>query len=323
MKNGLVVGKFYPPHNGHHYLIDYALEHADKVVILVVDNPDYHIPASLRQSWLQQRHPKADVRIIKDFGKDDDSLAWAQHTVKYLGYAPDAVFSSEDYGDAYAKFMGAKHYKVDRQRLNVPIAATKIRRDVLKYWQYMQPVVRAPFAIRICVLGAESTGTTTLAKVLAKHYKSPWSPEYGRLYSEAIDFTDHVWQSEEFGHIACMQQKMENQLAGQSHGLIICDTNAFATRLWHERYMGRLESSADSIATQDKVDLYILTGDEIPFEDDGLRDGEYIRPDMQQRFREELMTQPVPFIEVNGSVKQRLKAATERIDALLRKKVTI
>lgn len=323
MKNGLVVGKFYPPHNGHHYLIDYALGHADKVVVLVVDNSRYHIPAAVRQDWLQQRHPKADVRIIEDIGKDDDSLAWAKHTIKFLGYVPDAVFSSEDYGDAYAKFMGAKHYKVDRQRVHVPIAATKIRQDVLKYWRYMQPAVRAPFALRICVLGAESTGTTTLAKALAKHYKSPWSPEYGRLYSEAIDFTDHTWQSDEFGHIALMQQKMERQLAGQSHGLVICDTNAFATRLWHERYMGDLKSDADSIAAKDKVDLYILTGDEIPFEDDGLRDGEHIRHDMQQRFREELTSQPVPFIEVTGNVKQRLKAAVKQINVLLRKKVTI
>ena len=42
---GIVIGKFYPPHRGHHHLIDTALAASDEVDVLVVDNPAYHIPA--------------------------------------------------------------------------------------------------------------------------------------------------------------------------------------------------------------------------------------------------------------------------------------
>lgn len=323
MKRGLVVGKFYPPHKGHHFLIDFAGERVDELDVLVCDHPSYHIPASLRADWLKQRHPKARVHIIPDIGKDDDSAAWAKHTAKFLGYTPDIVFSSEDYGDEYARLMDAKHHKVDKQRRQVPISATQIRADVLKHWQFLEPSIRANFAVRVCVLGAESTGTTTLSQALAKHYRTVWAPEYGRLYSEGLICTDHIWNSPEFSHIAKAQQDMENQLAGESNGLLICDTNAFATRLWHERYVGDMYTPVDQLAAQDKVDLYILTDVDIPFVDDGLRDGEHIRHSMHTRFIQELQNQPVPFVIVSGSVEERLKTCLPLIDKLIKEKVKI
>lgn len=324
MKKGLVIGKFYPPHNGHSYLIETALKHADKVDVLVCDSPAYRILAVERAKWIQELHPGATIHVIPDIGNDDDSKAWAKHTMEFLGYAPDVVFSSENYGDAYAKYMGATHYEVDKKRRTVPIAARKIRPDVLAHWQFLSPTVRQKFAIRVCVLGAESTGTTTLSKALAEHYGAPWVPEYGRTYTEALLDPDHVWHTQEFVHIARIQQQMENQLAGESNnGLLICDTNAFATRLWHERYVGEKSKAVDAIAAKDKVDLYIITDVDIPFVQDGIRDGEHIRHAMHEQFITEVEATGVPFIVVSGSVSDRLKTACQQINALLKTKVVI
>ena len=55
----------------------------------------------------------------------------------------------------------------------------------------------------------------------------------------------------------------------------------------------------------------ILTGDEIPFVDDGQRDGAHIRHAMQDRFRQALAGPEgggVPWTEVRGSVAERLAA---------------
>jgi len=41
-----------------------------------------------------------------------------------------------------------------------------------------------PAVARICLLGAESTGKTTLAAALAVAYETVWNPEYGRVYTE-------------------------------------------------------------------------------------------------------------------------------------------
>ena len=38
---------------------------------------------------------------------------------------------------------------------------------------------------RVAIVGAESTGKTTLATALAEHYRTAWVPEFGRLYTEA------------------------------------------------------------------------------------------------------------------------------------------
>lgn len=319
MKRGLVIGKFWPPHKGHNYLIEYAAKRVDHLDILVCDHPDFTIPAEQRANWLQTMHPGAKVQIIPDLENDDDSELWAAYTTTYLGYTPDVVFSSEDYGPVYAECMGSDHVMVDKPRKHIPISARYIRKDRLAHWQFLPDEVKQALCYRICVVGAESTGTTTLSMALAKHYRAPWVPEFGRTYTEALQFQKTDWTNEEFLHIAHEQQRMEDDLARRSDGLLICDTNTFATQLWEERYMGATSSALFGLEAPEP-DLYILTDVNIPFEQDGIRDGEHIRHAMHQRFIEALDTRDVPYVIVTGTRNQRLKAATKKIDELLKGK---
>ena len=50
-----------------------------------------------------------------------------------------------------------------------------------------------------------------------------------------------------------------------------------------------------------------------------MRDGEHIRHDMQQRFRDVLASQEVPWIEVRGNVATRVAAAASALSPLLEK----
>lgn len=319
MKRAVVVGKFYPPHAGHHYLIDTALAGADHVTVMVCDAPNQTIPARLRARWLRERHPEAHVRVIKDIGKDDDSIAWAQYTIQLLGYSPDVAFTSEDYGAPWCAAMKCEHVLVDIDRITYPVSGTKVRSNPLAYWQFLSQPVRAYYAKRICVVGAESTGTTTLTRALAKHYQTTWVPEYGRYYTEGklqADAVGSSWYTHEFEHIADLQNNAEDELARSCNKLLLCDTNAFATELWHERYMGSMSAEV-SKKTLTHYALYIVTGDEIPFEQDGMRDGEHIRHAMHTRFIEELNKRALPYILVRGSLKKRLQKSCEAIDAAL------
>jgi len=318
MTRGIVIGKFYPPHKGHRYLIDYALAHVDSLTVLVCDSPEYAISAETRKKWLQKIHPNAIVRIIPDIHDDDNSEAWAAHTLAFLGYTPDFVFSSEGYGIAYARFMNTRHIMVDRERAHIPISATQVRNDLMAEWPYLHNIVRSDLAIRVVVVGAESTGTTTLAQALGKKFKAPWVPEYGRMYSEAFLTAKHDWTDDEFKHIATTQQAFENQVATSSHGLVICDTNAFATTIWQQRYMGYTSPDVQAIADKDIVDMYILTGDEIPFVQDGTRDGEHLRHAMHEHFLESLQHQHIPFVVVTGSKRTRLNKSVQEINDLLK-----
>ncbi len=278
------------------------------------------IPGYLRAEWLKKIHPDVYIKVIEDNKlADDDSEGWAKFTLDILGYVPDAVFSSEAYGDPYAKFMGSVHVLVDRNRTFIPISATEIRKDPQANMKYLEPCVRAYFTHRVVVLGAESTGTTTLSKALAAHYKTVWVPEYGRVYSEGKIGAgeEAIWRTAEFTTIARAQIALEDALAECSNGLVICDTDQFATTVWHERYMGGSSNEVETLARSHEYDLYIVTGDEIPFVQDGTRDGEHIRHQMHERFVKKLQDEHKKFIVVTGSREERLKQAIAAVDSIL------
>lgn len=319
-KTGLVIGKFYPPHRGHKYLIDTAKSQCDEVVVIICWKRSETISGYLRADWLRKIHPDVHIKVIEDNKlTDDDSEGWAKFTLEVLGKKPDAVFTSESYGDPYASFMGCAHVLVDKARVTIPISATMVRKDPLAAAPFLEPVVRAHFSRRVCIVGAESTGTTTLSGDLAKYYKTVWVPEYGRLYSESKVFggEEARWRSEEFFNIAKMQAMTEDFITESGNGLVICDTDPFATSVWHERYVGKSSKELDDFANTRKYDLYIVTGDEIPFIQDGLRDGEHIRHNMHKRFIEKLTQTNRNFICVSGSPEERLKQAVGAIDQIL------
>jgi NadR type nicotinamide-nucleotide adenylyltransferase len=314
---GLVIGKFCPPHRGHKLLINTALEHSDRVVVIVCERATDSIPGPLRQRWLQEIHPAAEVMLIDDRYDEKDSRVWAENTIRWLGRAPDAVFTSEDYGDTYASLMGSRHVLVDRPRQQVRISATAVRKDPYANWDFLEPPVRGWFAKRVCVLGAESTGTTTLARALADQLQTSWVEEYGREYSELKLRTNKPeWRSEEFVAIAEEQSRREDKAAREANRVLICDTNAFATVLWHRRYMGTHNEAVAKVAAKGRCDLYLLTGDEIPFVQDGLRDGEHIRHEMHRWFEKALSGQPVPWRLVTGTHHQRMEQALVAIDTV-------
>ncbi len=310
---GVVIGKFLPPHRGHHFLIDTALSRCAALVVIICEKPGDPVPGNVRQLWLQEMHPSADVRLIDDRYDENDSRIWAENTIRWLGRAPDAVFTSEHYGDAYAAHMDCHHVMVDHMRLAVPCSGTIVRRNPFAQWEYLSPPVRGWFAKRIVVLGAESTGTTTLAQALAEHFKTTWVAEYGRQYSfEKQTRGDSDWETEEFLEIAKEQSRREDLAAREANRFLICDTNAFATTLWHRRYMGFDSPELDDFAKLCRADLYLLTGDEIPFVQDGMRDGESIRHEMHRWFEVALANQSVDWLLLRGSPVARMAAAISK-----------
>lgn len=314
---GLVIGKFYPPHSGHHLVIGTALEQSARTVVIVCERSTDTIPGKLRARWLREIHPDAEVMVIDDHYDENDTQVWAENTIRWIGRAPDAVFTSEDYGERYAERMGSTHVMVDRARRRQPISGTAVREDPFANWGFLEPPIRAWYAKRVCVLGAESTGTTTLAQDLAAHLDTPCVEEFGREYSEEkLARNDLEWRSEEFVHIAEEQTRREDDAARKANRVLVCDTNVFATWIWHRRYMGVDSDRIAERARRARCDLYLLTGDEIPFVQDGSRDGEHIRNEMHRWFEEALAAQPVPWMVVRGSHEERLRESIGRIGEL-------
>ena len=201
-RRGLVVGKFCPLHRGHMLLIDSALAACDDVVIISYTNPEFAgCGAALREAWLRALYPQARVLVLGDARTPlphNDAPA-AEHRefcaalcVDVLGVTVDAVFTSEDYGDGFARSLSAffdarrgpappvRHVCVDRARTLVPASGTAIRADPHAMRAFLHPLVYASFVRKVCVPGGESSGKTTLAAALAQELGSVWAPEYGR-----------------------------------------------------------------------------------------------------------------------------------------------
>jgi NadR type nicotinamide-nucleotide adenylyltransferase len=253
---------------------------------------------------------------------DDDSEGWAKATEQALnGERPDVVFTSEDYGDAYAGFLGCEHVLVDRDRSTVPISGSEIRANPLAHLGFLEPAVRAHYVLRVCLLGAESTGKTTLAAALAEAHGTVWVPEYGHLYQALTrDDPNGEWTSDEFTKIARMQRWLEDFQASQATRVLFCDTDIFTSGLWHEALVGTPPpEEVDRLTAASRYDLFVLCSDDIPFRQDTylLREDGPRRHWMQQRYNERLNSGPTPWIRVSGPLTARIRQASQAVDGLL------
>ncbi len=356
-QHGLIIGKFYPPHAGHHYLIRSAAYYCQQLTVVVMPASHESIDLSLRLNWLRaafKGFPQVSFAGIMDDIPIDygDSDIWLQHVQlmrqaiedtdqqRQAIVAVDAVFSSEPYGQQLAEYFNAASICLDHARSLYPVSSSMVRDNPPAHWGFLAQEVQAWLCLRVIIVGAESTGKTTLAKALAAHYQqkaggwanTPWVAEYGREHTchklavaqglahakgEAVpDLTWLQWTTAEFIHIAETQMRWEDQAAQTGSPLLIADTDAFATGVWHERYMGSRCAPVEAISSRFSPHrLYILTDvAAVPFEQDGIRDGEHIRDWMQQRFVERLQEQDFAWLQVSGDAKQCLLSAVAAIE---------
>lgn len=355
--HGLVVGKFYPPHLGHLHVIEAAARHCAHVTVLVMAASSETIPLAERVRLLQvalASEPGVAVTGVRcdvpvDFG---DPPVWrAQVAVMRAALARDgrppvdAVFSSELYGPELAARLHARHVAVDPQRREVPVSASQIRADPAQWWDYLIPAARIALAARVVVVGAESTGTTTVADMLAGHYRSrggSWArtacvSEAGRDYTVSKweqaraaaaahghpepPLEELEWAPADFDAIAAEQTRRENGAAAAGSPLVVCDTDAFATSVWERRYLGHAARGLQTWATAllPRHHLYLLTSHEnVPWHDDGLREGDLAkRAAMTGWFIQALTAAGHSWVLLTGSLQERLALAIRATDGLL------
>ncbi len=360
--HGLVVGKFYPPHLGHDLVISRAAAACQRVSVLVMAARTETVRLADRVAWLRASHASepgvavtgARCDIPVDFGSPAVWTAQVALMRSALansasgrdGQPPvDAVFSSEPYGDELAARFGAVHVAVDRDRELVPVSGSEVRADLAGCWDFLAPAVRAGLAVRVVLLGAESTGTTTIARLLAAHYRDrggAWQrtgcvAEAGRDYTiaswqraiaaaaadglAAPPLTALTWTAADFDAIAAEQTGAENAAAASGSPLLVCDTDALATAVWERRYLGPRTRPLQPWATAllARRDIYLLTSHEgVPWLDDGLREGDLaVRAAMTGWFAEALTAAGHSWLLLTGDIEQRLALAAGVTDYLL------
>ncbi len=205
-------------------------------------------------------------------------------------------------------------------------------------WLKLTPDERADLTARVVIVGSESTGKTTLARELVGRYRAiggiwadtKWVAEYGREYTEVLlerqgsvaadgEAASAEWGPHDFAVIALEQQRLEDEAAASGSPVLFCDTDAFATQLWERRYLGDASTAAlEAVPVSPPRALYLLADVVgVPFEQDGIRDGESFRDDMQRWFVEELERRGEPWRLITGPREQRLAASIAAVDGVL------
>jgi NadR type nicotinamide-nucleotide adenylyltransferase len=314
---GLIIGKFMPPHAGHRFLIETAARRVRELTIILFTKKAEPVPGELRLRWLRaMARPHRVIHVTDEYRVDyDDPAVWAfwiRSIRRVYPQGPDLAFSSEDYGDELARYLGARHVSVDPGRRRVPVSGTLVRSRPWRYWEFIPKEARPYFVQRIAIIGAESTGKTTLARQLARHFHGGWVPEFARDYLIARKL---VCRRSDMLPIARGQVRTEDAAARQAKRFLFCDTDLLTTRTWSEHYFGLCDPRIRQMARERPFALRLLLKTDLPWENDGARDcpARKNREWFYRRFRDQLRTWKCPFVIIGGRGKTRLRNAIRAI----------
>ena len=168
---------------------------------------------------------------------------------------------------------------------------------------------------RILILGPESTGKSTLAEKLAKHFAEPWVPEVAREYLEKLDRT---YAYEDLLQIGKKQMQLEDELAMQAQHFLFCDTDLRVIQVWSQHRYGKVDPWVLEEIARRTYDLILLCAPDLPWQADPLREHPELK--MRQQFFEiyQQLSQAsgIPWILVSGDTDKRLSTAIQAVGSL-------
>jgi HTH-type transcriptional repressor of NAD biosynthesis genes len=318
---GLTLGKFAPFHHGHELVVRTALTEVDHLILMIYDCPETTpIPLAARAQWISDLYPRVEViqatNAPVDVG-DTPEIKRAQEDFILRTLAGRRVthfYSSEFYGAHVSAALGAIDRRVDPERRTVPVSATAIRSDPYGHRHLVAPRVYRDLVCNVAVLGAPSTGKTTLCEALARACATRWMPEYGREYWERHQ-RDRRLTPEQLLHIAEEHLRQEDALLLASNRYLFTDTNALTTLLFARHYHARALPPLVELAdrTAQRYRHTFVCADDIPYQQTWDRSGAANRATMQCWTLEELQRRGIPFIVVKGSVEQRVQQVLKAI----------
>ena len=170
--------------------------------------------------------------------------------------------------------------------------------------------------IKICLVGTESTGKTTLVKKLAEHYHTDYVPEMAREIIEGTEFCteDHLMQIAEL-HAKTIREKTKT-----ANKILFIDTDLVVTQSYSQYLFGKEMVVADWIEKENKFDLYLYLENDAPFVQDGTRLEIAERNKLNDSHKKELAKRNLSYQLITGNYEERFENAVRIIDSFLKNK---
>jgi len=321
MKKGLIIGKFYPFHQGHISLIRFALQHCNLLQVLICTSDKENIAGNIRLQWLQQTFPEKKIELILLNYLEEElpntsqssrhvSMLWARKIKEVIGKV-DMIFSSEKYGDYLAEYLNCKHEIFDVERSKTTISASQIRDNPFLHWDYIARAAQPYFVKKIAVLGTESTGKSTMTAKLATYFNTTYVPEMAR---EVIEETEDC-TPKHLDQIAQLHARTINQKVAEANKILFVDTDVTITKSY-ARFLFNKELKVDDwIEEANNFDLYFYLNVAVPYVQDGTRLSETRRNELDVFHRKEMKKRKINYKELSGNWEERFEEAVKIINA--------
>lgn len=166
----------------------------------------------------------------------------------------------------------------------------------------------------VCLHGPESTGKSTMAPRLARHFDSVCVAEFGRTYCETYG-TD-LTMSDLVVIAQAQDAKARTAIAGGAYPVIL-DTDPLMSAVWADMMFERRDPWFDH--WNGYADLYLLFDIDLPWQEDGTRmfGTATARRRFFERSRDELVRRGVPWVLIDGQGSRRYLNALAAIHAAM------
>ncbi len=174
---------------------------------------------------------------------------------------------------------------------------------------------------KIVIIGPESTGKSTLCEGLAAHFNTKWVPEYAREYllthGKQYQFPDLTTIAR--GQLALEESYAEQLRSHGEHDVLFIDTDMYVMKVWGEFVFGRCDTWILDQIVRRKYDGYLLCKTDLPWTADELREypDEGPRETLYHMYKDCMVNQGTPWVEIGGLSDERLKLAIESVQAML------
>ncbi len=171
-------------------------------------------------------------------------------------------------------------------------------------------------AFIVALLGAESTGKTTLARELGAALAARGDDVIvtSEVLREFCDIHARTPRRDEQQGIATEQTRRIDDAAARA-AIVIADTTALMIAVYSDFVFADTGLYAEALEAQRRCDLTLLAALDLPWQADGLqRDGDHVRGPVDALLRAALGRAGIAFTSIAGTGAARLDAALQAID---------
>ncbi len=163
-----------------------------------------------------------------------------------------------------------------------------------------------------------------LSEKLAAHYGTIWVKEYAREYllthgkNYSFENLHDIARGQIIEEEAGIRTLQSQQAGSRNQKPLFIDTDMYVMKVWCEFVFDKCHHWILNRIAERSYDLYLLCNIDVPWVEDELR--EY--PDLESRrklyhyYKDLLVNQHVPWVEISGDYEERVQKAIAAVDAL-------